>query len=683
MGLFDFLKNLNISVKLNIMFVLAFGLMLVVVIFITNRSMANLGTEIGQLQAIDETRTVQIRFVEAAHNLLLAAKTIAATSELSQAIANQDLDMAHTTLAMINLLPFKLEVINVVNADAVPFLTLPASAESVTDPLAAKLWSTTLAGQETVEILSDQRGVYLVANTPLHDATGTIVGALSVSQSIDNDFLEDINFARDEVHLLLINPKGQIVAQHVTHLSAGHQLTAGGEELHSQKARPNYEHNPTLYQIEGLELKQTSITQALNGATVVAADTHTIAGISQHILAYTPLTIGQAPQAVLGILVRQDKLFFSERQLTQNIILALVLIALGVIIIVAFFAQKSIINPLNKLMLASTQMAAGDYSQRAAINTSAEIGKLGQLFNQMTQAIQEREMELQDLTTSLENRVETRTADLQATNQQLQQEIINRRQIEEALIIARDQAVEADRLKTELLGKVSHELRTPLGIILGYTEIMQEGIYGPLSERQHKAVKQIIKSAEGLTTLVGELLDQAQLEAGKVEFEIVSFSPSILIDYIYAKMGGMAEAKELTFSYKIDETLPETLKGDPERLQQLLINLVGNAIKFTNQGKVHIGIYQIDPLHWAMQVSDTGIGIPQEAQSYIFEPFRQVDGSSTRKHEGTGLGLSLVKQLTILMGGQIALESHPGQGSTFTVRLPLQPIYHSKEILTT
>jgi PAS domain S-box-containing protein len=259
-----------------------------------------------------------------------------------------------------------------------------------------------------------------------------------------------------------------------------------------------------------------------------------------------------------------------------------------------------------------------------------------------------------------------------------QQEIAERKRAQEALAQARDQALEASRLKSELLAKVSHELRTPLGVILGYAELLEDGTFGSLSEQQQEITVKVIDSARYLSNLVNELLDQAQFERGKLELAIKPFAPKDLIRQVETKMNVLAQAKGLSLSHDIAVHVPPILSGDPYRLQQVLVNLVSNAIKFTDTGEVTVRFSCPDPEHWAMQVTDTGSGIPPEAQAYIFEPFRQVDGSMTREHSGTGLGLSIVKQLTTLMGGQVTLESQLGQGSTFTILLPLTPIQEKK-----
>ncbi|MBE7554124.1 MAG: PAS domain-containing protein [Anaerolineales bacterium] len=252
--------------------------------------------------------------------------------------------------------------------------------------------------------------------------------------------------------------------------------------------------------------------------------------------------------------------------------------------------------------------------------------------------------------------------------------ITERKQAETALALARDQALEASRLKSELMSRVSHELRTPLGIILGYAEMLRYGSdSSQLDEWQQKALGEIIDSTNGLTGLVNELLDQIQLDARAVKLRIEPFAPQELLRKVEAQMAILAHNKGLAFVATLEPDLPATLSGDETRLRQILINLIGNAIKFTRTGTIRIRLYCRDAEHWAMEVADTGLGIPKEAQQYIFEPFRQVDGSITREHGGTGLGLSIVKHLTDLLGGQVIVKSEIGQGSTFTIVLPLVP----------
>jgi len=237
---------------------------------------------------------------------------------------------------------------------------------------------------------------------------------------------------------------------------------------------------------------------------------------------------------------------------------------------------------------------------------------------------------------------------------------------------------ELENMKSLFVSMVSHELRTPLGAIIGYGEILQERIYGPLTERQANLVARLIANAQRLVSLVNDLLDRAQLEAGKLNLQNAAFSPQQLLDDLMSATLPIATAKKLELVTRIAPTLPSTLQGDPQRLLQILINLVGNAVKFTEHGTISVELDRPDAAHWSMQVSDMGIGIPADEQAQVFEVFEQADSSATRQYGGAGLGLSIVKQLATLMGGGVELVSAEGRGSTFTVLLPLHILVEEK-----
>ncbi len=232
---------------------------------------------------------------------------------------------------------------------------------------------------------------------------------------------------------------------------------------------------------------------------------------------------------------------------------------------------------------------------------------------------------------------------------------------------------EVDRMKSAIVSMVSHDLRTPLNVILGYAEMLQEAVYGQLSEKQFGTMERIVANAKRLLGLVNDLLDQAQMEAGRLKLTLKSFTPAELLDGIQSVMGVLAQTKGLELGGEIASDMPSTLQGDPQRLHQVVVNLVNNALKFTEQGGVQVRIYRVDMAHWAIQVSDTGSGIPPDKLDRVFERFYQVDDLTTRKHQGVGLGLAIVKQLIDLMGGQIGVKSELGKGSTFTVTLPVEP----------
>lgn len=258
--------------------------------------------------------------------------------------------------------------------------------------------------------------------------------------------------------------------------------------------------------------------------------------------------------------------------------------------------------------------------------------------------------------------------------QVLARDITAIKQANESLRLARDQALEANLAKTRLLSKVSHELRTPLGGILGYAELLQRNTFGQLNEKQQRATSQIIESSEYLATMVNELLDEAQLRSSTATLQESTVPISKLIQQATSGMDILAQKKGLEFFLFIDPNLPQQICGDERRIRQIIINLIGNAIKFTKAGSVSLNITCPDKNTWGIEVTDTGIGIPKEAQASVFEPFQQIQSEVTRDNRGVGLGLSITKQLVELMNGKIVLESEPGIGSTFTILLPIKTV---------
>ena len=238
---------------------------------------------------------------------------------------------------------------------------------------------------------------------------------------------------------------------------------------------------------------------------------------------------------------------------------------------------------------------------------------------------------------------------------------------------------EVEEMKNSFVAMVSHELRTPLNAILGYSEMLRDAYYGPVNEKQANVSDRILSNSRRLLDIVSDLLDKAQIEAGHLSLEINTVPTAEMLENLHSVMDKIAHDKNLELYSDLAPEMPASLKIDPKRIQQIMINLVNNAVKFTEEGSITVKVYKVAEAYWAFDVTDTGPGIAIEDQKYIFDPFRQVDKTITRSHGGIGLGLSIVKRLVDLMGGRIFLKSIVGQGSTFTVVLPLEPIQKGKK----
>ncbi|WP_022979155.1 HAMP domain-containing sensor histidine kinase, partial [Ideonella sp. B508-1] len=373
-------------------------------------------------------------------------------------------------------------------------------------------------------------------------------------------------------------------------------------------------------QVDGMALRGARSRPGLEGQPVLASR-FAVPALGWQLVIEQPRSVALAP--VYSTLVRTG---------------VVILLAVAGAILAAMWVVGRVSQPIRELHQGSQALAEGRLGTRITIHSNDELEDLAAQFNVMA-------ANLQELYRDMSGKIAERTRDLELAN----------------------------RHKSEFLTNMSHELRTPLNAIIGFSDVLREEMFGPLNERQREYAHDIHASGEHLLSLINDVLDLSKIEAGHMELNLSEVEMPELIQNTAAMMRERCTRGGLTLRLALEHA-PDTWVADARRVKQILLNLLGNAVKFTPQGgtiTIRAGTREGEGL-W-IEVSDTGVGIAPEHQAMVFEEFRQVGDDILRKSEGTGLGLPLVRRLARLHGGDVTLHSVVGEGTTFRFNLPRLP----------
>jgi signal transduction histidine kinase len=601
-------KNASLAVKLNISVLLVLALLLFGVVFLLMQNTQNLTEEIGGERITEEANIIQSRLAEVEREMGVDTDFIVSGVSFFQAVGRRSTTETNAIINTANR-SLGLDDITVVDGDGQRLVDIEVDMDtSQEDALLARSLRRETLTSLLIEENSESIQISLAASAPIVSSSGNVLGAIQMSRHISSEFLQGLLFGQDAIYLGLIY-QNEIIARSNSIFPAS-----------------------TTILVNGINLNLEDVAAAQSGELIINEGLVLGVGGVPHTVAYVPVLLeGSSTEAVIMIVVELQQIFGFQNSTLFNtvaIFIALTVVALATIYSIIY---RTMIRPLEKMRTISQLMANGRYDERVPIKTSDEVGQLASAFNEMAIAIQLREVHLED---------------------------------------ARERAERADQVKSMFLASVSHELRTPLNAIINLTKFVGLGMYGAVNQEQVDILEKVEARSKHLLNLINDVLDISKIEAGSLELfveEDVKLGEIALTAIETAQ--SLIVGKQIEILQRIDDNLP-SLTADSQRLQQIILNLLSNACRFTEKGKIELAVYQAGK-ELIVSIKDSGPGIAPENFELIFEAFRQTrDG--LRKGEGTGLGLPISRRLAEAHRGRVWVESELGKGATFYVALPLE-----------
>ena len=604
------LPNPDLGIKLNMLVLFVLSVFLVNIVFLLTRNTQRLTDQVGGERIREEVNILENRLAEIQDRMLVDINFLTGSVLFFQAVGSRSEARVAEIVNATNVL-LKLDDITVVDGDGNRLVDTDPDQDTTEED---RLLALGLRGQETIALLVETKEgavqISIAAVAPIVNTTGNILGAIQMSRLINDDFLRTLTFGREAVHLGLVY-EDRLIAR-TTHDESGGM---------AENALAN-----------GISADPAPLEMARAGQTVILEDLLEGNGGVPHAGAYAPIRTDMDETPAVGmILVELEDIHSFQNNTLNHTVLIFTMLTLLAMSIIYIAIYRTTVRPLNRLKAIAQTMTSGQYGERAPVTSHDEVGQLAIAFNEMATAIQQREISLKE---------------------------------------ARERAEQADRVKSMFLANVSHELRTPLNAIINLTKFVALGMYGEVNDEQKETLHKVEASGKHLLNLINNVLDISKIESGSLELfveEGLDIGEIVRVATETAK--GLLLQKPVTIRYEIAPDLP-LLTGDQQRIRQIILNLLSNACKFTDEGEIVVRAYCQDG-EVLICVCDTGPGIELKDQETIFQVFRQAK-AGVRKGEGTGLGLPISRRLAEAHGGRLWVSSVPGHGATFYVALPVE-----------